>query len=93
MSNINVTTRMILSDLEAVRIHSLFEFDCEPIDVRLQVTDGGWWLRVGDASFDTDHGGWWGAESVSGSDTDDDLLSIAESLISQAEDHRAQCEG
>jgi hypothetical protein len=53
------------------------------IDVRLQVTLGGWGLYEGDTCYDTDHNGWWGASTVG---PEDDLREVAEDLIGQAKD-------
>ncbi len=64
--------------------------DEEPgMDVRLQVQKGGWSLRTGDSSYDLDHCGWWGAGFLT---QDTDCEELADELISEAMDHRAQCE-
>lgn len=62
-----------------------------PLDVRYQLfADGSCNFHSGDASYDTDHRGYWGASSVAADATDTDLYSIAEDMIEQALDAKAE---
>lgn len=59
------------------------------IDVRLQLIGGSYELHYGDASYDTDHRGSWGAGTVDRDATDDDLATIADDMIREAQDDEA----
>lgn len=62
----------------------------ETTDVRLQVYENGKWvLRVGLSDYDQDHRGYWGASSVNTECTQENIRSIAESLLEQAQDQKA----
>lgn len=59
------------------------------MDVRLQVIPSesmDWYIRTGDAQYDTDHRGAWGASSIDTTYTIDQLREVAKDLISQADD-------
>ena len=62
-------------------------------DVRLQVHDGFWSLRTGDAQYDHDHRGFWGAGSVSPNENLQSLTMTAEDLASQVLDMAAEDHG
>lgn len=57
------------------------------IDVRLQITEGGWDVHSGDAQYDTDHRGYWGAGWVS---QGTNVRELARELIAEAKDDEAQ---
>lgn len=83
----------IRDDLAATPSEDGVESEDDFMDVRLQVfDDGGWVLHTGDASYDTDHHGSWGASEIVPTMTDEELREMAEDLINQAEDMRAQVE-
>jgi len=95
-----VSVDEVVAELKAIR-DDLASIDPEPdvpaeddfMDVRLQVLDdGSWMLHTGDASYDTDHHGSWGAGTMTALDTDEELLTLAQDLISQADDMKAQVE-
>lgn len=59
-------------------------------DIRLQLyPDGDWAIRWGSSDYDQDHRGYWGASTVS---VGDNYASIADDLVEQALDARAEAE-
>lgn len=61
--------------------------DWDSIDVRLQVTPGGWSTHTGDSSYDQDHRGFWGSSSMDGRTN---CRELAKDLIDQARDAHAE---
>ena len=83
----------IRDDMAVTPSEDGIESEDDFMDVRLQVLDdGSWMLHTGDASYDTDHHGSWGAGTMTALDTDEELLTLAQDLISQADDMKAQVE-
>lgn len=73
---------------EEIRLHNFKIDDLDGLDIRLQIYPSGlWWIRYGDASYDTDHNGYWGAAILH---ADDDLNLIAEELLVEAKEQYAQ---
>lgn len=78
---------------ELVRLNRLVDpsdDEQDSCDVRLQVyDDGGWAVRYGDPSYDTDHRGFWGgSSSIPGNSRRFNATETARELIEQAREQR-----
>lgn len=62
-------------------VKATFAREEDGVDVRLQVTQGGWGVLSGDAQYDTDHRGYWGASYL---DKESNVRDVARELIAEA---------
>lgn len=73
--------------LAAVKRANFPCYDWDSIDVRLQVSEGGWSVHTWDSSYDQDHRGFWGASSM---DERTNCYDLAKDLIDQARNAHAE---
>jgi hypothetical protein len=62
--------------------------EVEEIEVRLQVTEEGWWLWTGDPQYDTDHRGWWGSGVITRTTN---CAELAKELLAEARCDQSMC--
>jgi hypothetical protein len=86
IADVNVTIKDLASDIYG-SCSGYSKDDCEYIDLRLQVFDGQWFLRTGDAQYDTDHRGVWGNTSISVPITKAAAYEAAKTLIESCSDY------
>jgi hypothetical protein len=80
-----------VSDEVYSHVQDLKNWQIDEGDIRLQVYEnGGWIVRTGDASFDTDHSGFWGASSIASNANKRQCRETARELIGQARDQQAE---
>ena len=60
------------------------------LEVRLQLLGDYVKINWGDPSYDTDHRGYWGAGLMHETDSELDTRELANDLVNQALDHRAE---
>jgi len=82
----------VSAELRVINKETLEPDDAEEgIDVRLQVLpDSTWQVNWGSSDYDQDHRGYWGSASVPGNNRRFDSKEVAQDLIEQAREHKAQ---